>query len=1472
MMNALHHLLHLNEDRDISLIGEISSLLKRCDTSTHDGHTGGDVSIVDLSSVLFARLLVILFAEVEGCTNKTVSDYQNRSCRASKPKEEEPKKKETDGVDSSKSETSKTQVKPKLPVNGQNEDTKVSSPCRENPPKKSPGGKKSISTPTEYVDSSVSSSSTHNNDSTECTDPTSRIICTGISYLFTEEYDHKYEGTFENNNSNKETLAKIATTFSTFLNSTSKDGPSSKKKDSLEALPKVADIVAFCVCYIENCNGNGVFWCGLCRALIRYRSERNIDYSTITIPQIVQDQLRYIILNSLKFLLHEIKSCCEDYHDFMYIWECFAVKGSILSPLIQPTEIEQSTPLDGNTETKSAEDNHSVKRNLNLAWLLYLTVSLHRSPKSDPDSNNANEKHRSSHILTIASCISLLAFCSSKSKDRKRQFDVQNDSHESSNSKRIKRADGEDQNSAYYSNQIDENERVVSKMNKTTPQHSIVLNPSRPSLEDDAIAALSMMVSAGSGASSGDESPSFGKQQNTPYQEILQILLHSCNQLMSILFSTDHHVPITALSLESEIKKVTAFIIKDYGSKLSPKNETFQKDVNALIKTDHCNESAQNQNKASSISPVSPKRNDACEKLEIEIMSALSSFISSEDDVRTNIKVLSSLYEKVIKYPTRSDCQGFTKLMNFHFLDKYEILENENIRARLIMCIDKKELNKDVTTSQFITYVNFSDYVSTNSRKAQTMNQSKISASSPHSTIQNSLPPNNYKSNTDPKNLTNKSTKSVNHRFPPVRKITESMEINEWTEVILNSFVSSKSIKPSLRLKSYLESADENRMETNSQSKFHTSEITRSLKWQDIMIPILNRTLNRILDYTSRPIFPITNHSSNEFSLFDQSSNTTFSVNEHFHVKHDGEFDLSKCESVFLVSDPQFKITHEVFGAALISLYYISLESILTYETARLKTSSHRKLINSVSFHRGLLSVCHVCLAKATGGVSKGSHDVDHLELFPSIPLAVHSILQKMECSSYEYLKVSEAFVRAFVINCHSMQYNGDRNEFSLGLPSRLVRYVRDIDEIFLDSLLWDSLRNECNEDIRMYTMIKVIEKLKSAGKQGADCKWPPGILHPSLPEEMLDDHRNDQVKASSAEQILATDLYPEYLYITYLLRKFLGITSRRISTLCAALTIPPQYPVATQIWIAFRFLLRNRIELLYDRHVDQLILCTIYSVCKMMKISPDISFAMIIERYTTMNKERLGETICQRITRHVKLNSNENEVSDIDFHSDNLSPQTKNETYGNIISFYNQVYVPAMKEHLLRSKSLKKATSDLKRMLAEHHANEMIKNIHDATTFADHGHLPTNIVRQDSAVRQNWLPSESKRHNNSIPPTRVGNNNFFVKIIPQETNSTSQANRQLGRIKESTAYTGTRILVNLGTPNMKVRLVCFVKLFFLWWYFPDSHLLSFPLIYFELGNFSCERTNQQKNKNTARLIYLDYYKFLDLIECLKNN
>ena len=47
--------------------------------------------------------------------------------------------------------------------------------------------------------------------------------------------------------------------------------------------------------------------------------------------------------------------------------------------------------------------------------------------------------------------------------------------------------------------------------------------------------------------------------------------------------------------------------------------------------------------------------------------------------------------------------------------------------------------------------------------------------------------------------------------------------------------------------------------------------------------------------------------------------------------------------------------------------------------------------------------------------------------------------------------------------------------------------------------------------------------------------------------------------------------------------------------------------------------LLSRETHLLTNRHLDQLVMCTIYGVCKVSNISPQISFNNIITKYADM-------------------------------------------------------------------------------------------------------------------------------------------------------------------------------------------------------------------------------------------------------------
>lgn len=191
---------------------------------------------------------------------------------------------------------------------------------------------------------------------------------------------------------------------------------------------------------------------------------------------------------------------------------------------------------------------------------------------------------------------------------------------------------------------------------------------------------------------------------------------------------------------------------------------------------------------------------------------------------------------------------------------------------------------------------------------------------------------------------------------------------------------------------------------------------------------------------------------------------------------------------------------------------------------------------------------------------------------------------------------------------------------------------------------------------------------------------WPPDILEPMLPEEIADVEGGDSSKSIEVRYKPAFGSSSEANFLSFVLRKLLKFTFFRIRAMCAALNLSNKNALHTQILVAFRYLLRYHISIFIDRHVDQLLLCTFYGVCRVMKIQPKISFGKVIDAYFTVREEDLGDRACRIIVRHVKLAPPGD------------GNRSASRAVGNIVVFYNAVYIPKMQKYFLGSKSLKKS------------------------------------------------------------------------------------------------------------------------------------------------------------------------------------
>jgi Retinoblastoma-associated protein B domain/Retinoblastoma-associated protein A domain len=462
---------------------------------------------------------------------------------------------------------------------------------------------------------------------------------------------------------------------------------------------------------------------------------------------------------------------------------------------------------------------------------------------------------------------------------------------------------------------------------------------------------------------------------------------------------------------------------------------------------------------------------------------------------------------------------------------------------------------------------------------------------------------------------------------PPV--VNDAMELNEWTLSILSLSV----IKPSDTLLTFL--GEHDRRRGDSLTCLH-----------EVIVPVLNRGISRI-------------HKSLQIA---QPAGAPITSGQIFVGKRDGRVYVNGAVN----EDIQL-------CASVVGFFYHSLEAIMNDQLKRLEfLGPFNALMQSESFHRALLSLCYACILKGVGATQRLQVDGSYKDC------TVFMLLETIESNPYTFMKVTEALCRALVVtDDEPRRVSG--SPLIPGLPAMLHQYVQKIEVQLLESIIWARSMPSTKSETTLTITIKSMKSLPGS--------WPPDALAPLLPEE-LTDMSSETAKLNEVRFKPTFSASSEANFLTYVLQKVLKLAYRRIQEIFAALGLSSETAAQTQAYVAFRYCLRHHIDILFERHVDQLLLCTIYGVCKVMNITSAgtqlvVTFGQIIDAYCTVRGKEQGQRTCRVIVRHVKLASSDGEV------------RPKGQFFGAIIDFYNQVYVPKMQRHFLRSKSLKKSVTE---------------------------------------------------------------------------------------------------------------------------------------------------------------------------------
>jgi hypothetical protein len=304
-------------------------------------------------------------------------------------------------------------------------------------------------------------------------------------------------------------------------------------------------------------------------------------------------------------------------------------------------------------------------------------------------------------------------------------------------------------------------------------------------------------------------------------------------------------------------------------------------------------------------------------------------------------------------------------------------------------------------------------------------------------------------------------------------------------------------------------------------------------------------------------------------------------------------------------------------------LYLSSLEMLLLPEKTRLSEADFvakvGKILGNTQFHRALYAIACELVFNQNGGTS-------HL-----LPFA--GFLQAVEASPFEVSKVLANLITL---------YSSGSGGIMTAAPLSVVYHLRQCEDQLLESLAWRA-------DSSIFELLAPsgeasVSSTASVADSAAEASGS-SVARAGVEQVMLGPGSSHALRVFFAHLLLLAEVR---------LKKLL-------QSLHAIALLDKCWSVLTHIFAEKRTLMRNR-------HLDQLLMATIYSVAKVLHINGkqlvrDVTFRSIIKQYTeTFGSER------GHVYRSVLLRADPKGAP----------------TYGDVIKFYNDVYVPELKDYVL--------------------------------------------------------------------------------------------------------------------------------------------------------------------------------------------
>lgn len=297
-------------------------------------------------------------------------------------------------------------------------------------------------------------------------------------------------------------------------------------------------------------------------------------------------------------------------------------------------------------------------------------------------------------------------------------------------------------------------------------------------------------------------------------------------------------------------------------------------------------------------------------------------------------------------------------------------------------------------------------------------------------------------------------------------------------------------------------------------------------------------------------------------------------------------------------------------------IYYHNLYNSLAAEETRLHQKDFSALLKNDKFNKALIA-CSI----QTLFFVYNYRDV----------MELHELLKHLNIQAYDFVKVIENFV----VNATWM--------------SRIIkRHFRAVEEQVLDCLVW-------KKDSVLFDYLKRQDTRTILPSQSANA--------PTMSASMF----QSPARPTSAGVPMTPNSKQRMQHATdFLFRKLHRLIALRVQELFKTFTdIDDVNGKMDKVWTIVCNVLSEKYTILTDRHIDHVIMCSMYAICSKM-FNLQISFKNIINSF---------KTICET-TRQMSPVEVGKILMQVPLHQEGQ--------IGDIVKFYNRVFIPETKELIL--------------------------------------------------------------------------------------------------------------------------------------------------------------------------------------------